>query len=207
MDDSDLIRAFQSGDESAFAELVSRHRRQVYRVARGILRSHEQADDAAQEAFVKAWQALPDFRGESSFKTWIYRIAMNTALDIRAREATRRRTLDESAREGRAEEIRRRAPDPIAGLVRDDEAARVREAVAALPDRQRVTLRLKIYEGLKYTEIAEVLDCPVGTAKANLHHAVQTLRRRLGTGLRPQRARVAPDPADAGELAGDINDA
>jgi RNA polymerase sigma-70 factor (ECF subfamily) len=206
LDDHDLIKAFQSGDESAFAELVSRHRRQVYRVARGILRNHEQADDAAQETFVKAWQALAQFRGDASFKTWVYRIAMNTAFDIRSREAVRQRTLDESAREGRSEILRMHAPRPIDELIRDEVGAGVREAVAKLPDRQRVTMQLKVFEGLKYTEIAEVLDCPVGTAKANMHHAVQNLRRHLGADRHAERSDGATERADLGELAGDIHE-
>ena len=196
LDDAALVRAFQSGDEAAFTALVQRHRQAVYRVARGILRSHEEADEAAQEAFVKAWQALGAFRGEASFKTWVYRIAMNTAFDMRTREAGRRRVRDEAEREAAVHSRPRLGPRALDALVADEELALLRAAVASLPDRQRVTLTLKVDEGLKYTEIAEVLGCPVGTAKANFHHAVQNLRRRLG-GAAQAAAAAAGDDHDA----------
>lgn len=175
--DDALVAAFQAGEGPAFEELVRRYRQQIHRVCRGILRSPEQADEACQDAFVKAWHGLARFKGESSFKTWMYRIGMNAAHDMRAREATQARVRDEAALEAPVGARSARAEDPVA---KDQELALLREAVARLPSRQRETLLLKVQKDLKYTEIAEILGCPVGTAKANFHHAVQNLKRMLG---------------------------
>lgn len=192
--DEALAKAFQAGDRHAFETLVLRHRQQLLRTCRGILRNAEQADEACQDAFVKAWRGLATFRGESSVKTWLYRIAMNSAYDLRAREATQLRARDEAFREAPRDGA---APGPRAldVVVREQELGLLREAVAKLPDRQRTTLLLKVQQELKYTEIAEVLGCPTGTAKANFHHAVQNLRRILmEMGLVP--AAAAPLPLD-----------
>jgi RNA polymerase sigma-70 factor (ECF subfamily) len=180
LDDKDLIEAFLAGDERAFAELVARHRRHVYRVARGILRRHDQADEAAQEAFVKAYQNLSGFQGQSSFGTWLHRIARNAALDLLAREGTQARVAERAAAEpSYAPPEPVRAPRPVEQLIREERIAELRRAVDQLPDRQRVTLNLRVREGLKFSEIAEALGCPVGTAKANFHHAVKNLKRNL----------------------------
>jgi RNA polymerase sigma-70 factor (ECF subfamily) len=191
--DDDLVAAFQAGQTSAFEELVRRYRSQIHRVCRGILRNADQADEACQDAFVKAWNGLAGFKRESSFKTWMYRIGMNAAHDMRAREATQARARHEAALEAPVALRAVRSEDPVA---KAQELSMLRAAVATLPDRQRTTLLLKVQGDLKYVEIAEILGCPVGTAKANFHHAVQNLRRALaGTGL------VAPgsDALRAGE--------
>jgi RNA polymerase sigma-70 factor (ECF subfamily) len=180
LDDETLIRGFQAGDESCFGELVRRHRERVYRVAASVLRDHGQADEASQEAWVKAYQGLSAFKGDARFTTWMHRVTVNAALDLRAREARLRRTA-ESAHRGEAP-LREAEPaggGALARLLSREEIERVRAAVERLPERQRLTLLLKVREELKYTEIAEVLDCSVGTAKANVHHAVTNLRRLL----------------------------
>lgn len=182
-DDDALVASFLAGEATAFDALVTRYRRQIYNVCHGILHDHAQADEACQEAFLKAWHGLPRFKGESSFRTWLYRIGMNAAHDMRARESARARTRAEAARELPRTGARPRALDD---LVQEQELQRLQDAIARLPERQRLTLTLKVQE-LKYTEIAEVLGSPVGTVKANFHHAVQNLRRML-----------APEGASAG---------
>ena len=179
----ELISAFQAGDAAAFTELVHRYRRQVYRVARGILRNHEQADEAAQDAFVKAYLGLARFKAESTFKTWMYRIAMNAAFDLRAREATQARARAEAEIQSKTERPQAPALRAVDDMTRDRERAAVRAAVAQLPERQRLTLNLRVQEGLKYAEIAEALGCPIGTVKANVHHAVQNLRKLLASSV------------------------
>lgn len=176
MDDKDLIEAFRAGDESAFNELVSRHRRHVYLVARGVLRRHDQADEAAQEAFVKAYRSLGGFEGQSSFRTWIHRIARNAALDLLAREGTQHRVAEEAALEP---DRQAGGPRALEELLADERRRELRRGIAELPERQRLTLTLRVQQGLKYSEIAEALDCPVGTAKANFHHAVKNLKKIL----------------------------
>ena len=167
--DEDLVTRFQQGDEGAFDLLVRRHRTGVYRAAWRLTGSHTEADDLAQEAFLRAYRALGGFRRESRFATWMSRIVMNLAL-------TWRRT--------------RRPPavpiDTVRGLEGGDSPAdrsvlrsEVREAVDRLPRRQRQVLLLKVYEGLKFVEIAEVAGMSVGTAKATFFQAVRGLRGRL----------------------------
>ena len=193
MEDSELVRVFQGGDESAFDELVSRHRRQAYGLARSMLRSHEQADEVAQDAFLKAYQGLANFKGGSTFKTWLYRITVNTALDLRAREATQRRVRAAARQERGDGPPADPRPRPLDVLMREQELVRLREAMARLPERQRLTLSLRVQQDLKYSEIAAVLGCPVGTVKANHHHAVRNLRRYLSEAeaAEPQDGRLS----------------
>ena len=180
MDDKDLIEAFRAGDERAFAELVSRHRRHVYAVARGILRRHDQADEAAQEAFVKAYQGLGRFQGQSSFRTWIHRIARNAALDLLSREGTQSRVAEDAAQEpSYLPPESPRGPRALEELLEEERVQELRRGIAQLPERQRITLTLRVQQGLKFSEIAETLGCPIGTAKANYHHAVKNLKKLL----------------------------
>ena len=176
MDDTELIEAFRAGDEDAFGQLVARHRRHVYHVARGVLHRHDQADEAAQDAFVKAYRGLGRFQGQSSFRTWIHRIARNAALDLLAREGTQARVAEEAALEP---DLAPRGPRALEDLLRDEQVQELRRAIAKLPDRQRLTLNLRVRQGLKFSEVAEALDCPIGTAKANFHHAVKNLKKIL----------------------------
>ncbi len=169
--DGTLVRACQRGDREAFDHLVERYQRGIYRLCYRYVNDHDDANDLAQEAFLKAWRAIGRFRGESSFSTWLYRIAVNTCLNHRA------------ARRPPAQELPESLADPSRGaearVLRDDEAARVRAAVSRLPDRQRATLILKVYHELTHEEVARVLGSTVGTVKSNLFHALANLRRLL----------------------------
>jgi len=176
LDDKDLIEAFRAGDEGAFGQLVTRHRRHVYGVARSILRRHDQADEATQDSFIKAYKGLSRFQGQSSFRTWIHRIARNAALDLLAREGTQTRVAEQSALEP---SLAPRGPRALEDLLREEQVLELRRGIEQLPDRQRLTLNLRVQQGLKFSEIAEALDCPIGTAKANFHHAVKNLKKIL----------------------------
>lgn len=166
--DEELVRRAQAGDETAFSELMTRHRAVVYRTAWRLTGDHAEADDLSQEAFVKAYRALASFRGESKFRTWVMRIVMNLAFT--ARQARRPSVSIEDA-----------GPLPVAGAPADRVllGRQVREAVEALPPRQRQVLLLKVYEGLKFQEIADLAGISVGTAKATFFHAVRSLRLKL----------------------------
>jgi RNA polymerase sigma-70 factor (ECF subfamily) len=141
----------------------------VYRVARRMSGSHEEADDLSQEAFLRAYRSLPRFRGESMFRTWVVRIVLNLALNRRPRH--RSPVPLEQVGPGLAS-----APEAFEATLRDQ----VRRAVLTLPPRQRQVLLLKAYEGLKFVEIAEMAGMSVGTAKATFFQAVRGLRGRLG---------------------------
>ena len=165
--DERLVERFRGGDESAFEELVHRHRERIYRAAWRVAGDHAEADDLAQESFVRAYRSLAGFRGESRFLTWMLRIVMNLAL---TRRGSRRPTVP-------LEEARHVGTGEVAGSTAL--RGQVREAVARLPPRQRQVLVLKVYEGMKFTEVAEVMEISVGTAKATFFQAVRGLRKRL----------------------------
>ncbi len=165
-----LVMDAQAGDERSFAALVRRHQRRAYAVARAIVLSHEDAEDAVQDAFLHAWRALDRFRPEQPFGAWLHRIVANAALDV-----TRRRKVRD------ADEL----TDVHASPYRDPAEARnlrerLTEALRHLPLRQRSVLVLHDVEGFRHGEIGEMLSIPEGTARSDLHHARAHLRQRLG---------------------------
>ena len=180
--DQTLIERCRHGDVAAFEPLVEKYRDRAWRLAFNVLRDREDAWDVTQEAFVRAWQALPSFRGQSAFYTWLFRIVVNAASDRARQRAARGRAfgtervpeedwertmVDESA-----------APDDEAR--RAEERERITQALAALPEHQRAIIMLSDLEGLSYREIAEVLDIPMGTVMSRLHNARKRLRAVLG---------------------------
>jgi RNA polymerase sigma-70 factor (ECF subfamily) len=170
-EEREAIEACRRGEREAFDRLVLRYQRDVYRLCYRFVNNHEDANDLAQEAFLRAWRAIPRFRGESSFSTWLYRIAVNACLNFR------------SVRRPVTQELPDALPDPVPGaeerLESDDDARRVREAIARLPEKQRATLILKVYQELTHQEVAQILGSSVGTVKANLFHALANLRRQV----------------------------
>ena len=173
-DDHALVRASAGGDAAAFESLYRRHASRVHGVIlRLVGHQHSRAEDLTQEAFVRAWQALPAFRFESAFGTWLHRLAANTALmELRARRGRPVPDGDEDAIDAIG------VPDSAGhttALSMDLE-----QAVAGLPPRARAVLVLHDVEGWKHEEIAEALDMAVGSSKAQLHRARRLLRTRLG---------------------------
>lgn len=168
----DAIAACQRGEREAFDLLVARYQRPIYRLCYRYVNNHEDANDLAQEAFLKAWRAISRFRGESAFSTWLYRIAVNACLSHRARRRPETSELDEGVVDPR--------PGAEWVVAREDEAGRVRAAVSRLPDKQRATLILKLFHELSHEEVASILGSSVGTVKANLFHALANLRRAMG---------------------------
>jgi RNA polymerase sigma-70 factor, ECF subfamily len=173
--ESRLVARARDGDRSAFDEIVVLHRQAVYRVARRILGSHEEADEAAQETFVRAWRSLDGFRGEARLSTWLIRIALNVS---RTMGASRRPSvpLDD-------------AVPPVDPGESGEEAARrleagrrVRRAVAGLPPRQREVVTLKVFSDMTYDDVAAAMGLTVGAVKAHFHQAVSNLRRRMTEG-------------------------
>ena len=173
-DDREAIEACQRGDREAFDRLVQRYQRDVYRLCYRYLNNHEDADDVAQEVFLRAYRAISRFRGDSAFSTWLYRIAVNACLNFRA------------ARKPWAAEVPEAIADPRPGaqseVERNERSRRVREAVSRLPEKQRATVILKVYHDLTHEEVAGILGATVGTVKANLFHALGNLKKTLGGG-------------------------
>jgi RNA polymerase sigma-70 factor (ECF subfamily) len=170
-DELELIVQAKQGDRHAFGELVRRHRRGVINVVYRLCGNIHLAEDAAQEAFIRAWQHLPSYRPRSPFRNWVYRIAINVARDALRRE---RETVDIS-------ELALPSPDADPGtrVERAERADRVRRAVLALPSASREVLILREYEGLSYREIADTLSIPLGTVMSRLNYARSRLRETL----------------------------
>lgn len=172
-DDPDLVEATLAGHREAFDELVVRHRRRIYQVCYRFAGGHEDASDLTQDVFLKAYRALNSFKGEASFKTWLYRIAVNVGLSRATRKMPEAVLLSPS----------HAAADPTRdydeALDRPRLAARVRAAVERLPPRQRAAVVLRMLEGLTHEETALALGCSVGTVKANVFHGLRRLRTLL----------------------------
>lgn len=162
LDDAHLIARAQAGGVDAFEELVRRHRDRVHRVALRLLDDEREAEDAAQDAFVRAWRSLPSFRGDSAFATWLYRITVNRCLNVR-------RDRRPSSPLGGERESR----DPSTQEVVESrlKLADVRRAIAQLTPEQRGVLVLRELEGCSYEELAVALDCSVSAVKSRLHRA------------------------------------
>ena len=166
----------------AFEPLVEKYRQRVWRLAYQVLHDREEAWDVAQEAFVRAFHSLSTFRGQSAFYTWLFRITVNVATDRhRQRGAQARAFGPERVTE---EEWTRSMPDPGRGpdqeATRAEQRERIRRALDALPPKARTIIMLSDVEGLSYREIAEVLNCPIGTVMSRLHNARKRLKGLLG---------------------------
>ncbi|HLE77943.1 MAG TPA: sigma-70 family RNA polymerase sigma factor [bacterium] len=173
-EDQALVEAFKGGEESAFTALVIKYREAVYRIARRMLRSHEEASDVAQEVFIRVHRALPRFEARSSLKTWLYRITVNLSLDRSARGS---RYVLSGLRELGWEPVSDQ--DPAATAVGKELGRMIRAAVDALPPRQRAMMQLRLYQDLPYAEIARVMGCAEGTVKATMFAAMAKLRKSL----------------------------
>ena len=187
--DRSAVDDARAGDTGAFETLVLRYQTRIVNYASAVVHDAGIAEDVAQETFVRAWRGLDRFRGESSFKTWLYRIATNVArthLDRRGRQArTGDRSLDDEAETLQAGDVPSTAPDAETSLVRREAIDR---ALGELPEELRVALVLRDVEGLDYKEIAGVTGAPMGTVESRIFRA----RRHMRTLLRPLVAARAP---------------
>ena len=181
--DLSLVRRVQRGDKGAFDALVLKYQHKLVKLVMRYVRNPAEAEDIAQEAFIKAYRALPQFRGDSAFYTWLYRIAINTAKNaVVSRDRSPieydldRNNTDESYdMQGRMKD-----PDTPEGLVLTDEIrTTVNAAIEALPEDLRTAIVLRELEGLSYEEIAAILSLPIGTVKSRLNRARLTLRGKL----------------------------
>jgi RNA polymerase sigma-70 factor (ECF subfamily) len=182
IDDQTLIERCRGGDVAAFEPLVEKYRDRVWRLAFNVLRDREDAWDVTQEAFIRAWQALPSFRGQSAFYTWLFRIVVNVASDRARQRAARGRAFGTERvpeEEWERTMVDQGAP-PDVEAKRAEERQRITRALAALPEHHRTIIMLSDLEGLSYREIAEVLDIPMGTVMSRLHNARKRLRDVLG---------------------------
>jgi RNA polymerase sigma-70 factor (ECF subfamily) len=171
--DKALVRAFVEGHRDAFDEIVRRYRRKVYVVCYRFTGDHEDAADAAQDVFVRAFKGLSRFKHKSTLGTWLYRVAVNTCLSRAAIKRPETEPVDA------VERLDANVPRPDDAIERDEVRDRVQRAIRLLPPRQRATVILRVYHELSHEEIARVLGTTVGASKTNLFHALVSLRRLL----------------------------
>jgi RNA polymerase sigma-70 factor (ECF subfamily) len=176
--DEDLIDACRAGEASAFDVLVGRWEDRIRGACWRVLGSEDEARDVAQEAFLKAYRALPGFKREARFSSWLYQIAVNLCRDRLRRRRTRATVSLEELEPSSAVLVEFR-PGAQEALIRDDLAGAVRRAIEALSPEQREVVILKEYQGLTFLEIAQALDVPVSTVKTRLYRGLGQLRVRL----------------------------
>jgi RNA polymerase sigma-70 factor (ECF subfamily) len=185
--DHELVKRVQKGDKGAFDLLVLKYEHKIVNLVMRYVRDPETALDISQEAFIKAYRALPRFRGDSAFYTWLYRIAVNTAKNHLASQ--RRRPMDV--------ELDLQDPDqyglhaklkemdtPEAVSLSDEMQEILERAIHALPDDLRTAIILRELDGMSYEEIAETMDCPVGTVRSRIFRARDAIGKKIGTLIR-----------------------
>lgn len=176
LDDSALVAESVAGNREAFDVIVERHRRPVYQVCYRFVNNHDDAADLAQDAFVRAWKGLKNFKGQSALSTWLYRIAVNVCLNRVSAKVPPTQPIEST---DMFEDVRIEGAQHA--MIREERAVAVRKAIASLPDKQRAALILRAYHDMSHQQIADMLGSSVGAVKANFFHALNNLRKILGS--------------------------
>ena len=182
LSDRELVQKCQTGEMSSFEELVSRYHQKVYMVILGLLRNREDALEVAQETFFRAYRKINSFQGGSSFYTWIYRIAVNLAIDAQRRQ--KRNPLDfRESMDGLLESQDEVARDPFADVHDKELRQHLTNAINDLTPEHKAVIVLRTIEGLSYKDIGEILGCSEGTVMSRLHYARKKLQDKLSAFL------------------------
>jgi RNA polymerase sigma-70 factor (ECF subfamily) len=180
--DQQLVIRVQKGDKRAFDLLVLKYQYKVQAIVGRFVRDRDEVADVTQEAFIKAYRALPRFRGDSQFYTWLYRIAVNTAKNYLVSRSRRPPSSDVDLADAEYYSGSERLKDvgtPENQLFRDELEAAIKNAMEDLPEDLRTALTLREYEGLSYEDIASVMDCPVGTVRSRIFRARESIDVRV----------------------------
>jgi RNA polymerase sigma-70 factor (ECF subfamily) len=181
--DRQLVARAQRGDKRAFELLVDKYQRKLARLLSRLIRDPAEVEDVTQEAFIKAYRALPAFRGDSAFYTWLYRIGINTAKNYLMAAGRRTPTsteVDMEEAEGFEEgEQLRDINTPESLLLSKEIGATVEATIAALPEELREAIQLREVEGMSYEDIARIMDCPIGTVRSRIFRAREAIAERL----------------------------
>ena len=180
--DQVLVESAQKGDKKAFGLLVEKYHRKLGRILTRMVRDQTEIEDIVQETFIKAYRALPNFRGDSAFYTWLYRIGINTAKNHLVAMGKRPRNMTEFENEdGEFEETHQVAEfeNPETTLLTKEIGITVNAAIESLPEELKVAITLREIEGLSYEEIAEMMECPIGTVRSRIFRARETIAEKL----------------------------
>ncbi|MGE5130680.1 MAG: RNA polymerase sigma factor RpoE [Sphingomonadaceae bacterium] len=181
--DRELVARAQRGDKRAFELLVEKYQRKLARLLSRFVRDPSEVEDVTQEAFIKAYRALPGFRGDSAFYTWLYRIGINTAknyLMALGRRAPTSTEVEAEEAEGfeEADQLRDiNTPESV--LLSNEIGATVNATIAELPEELRTAIQLREIEGMSYEDIARIMDCPIGTVRSRIFRAREAIAERL----------------------------
>ena len=184
MGDTDhaLVARVQHGDRNAFNLLVTRYQHRIIKLISRYVRDRDDAMDVAQEAFIKAYRALPNFRGDSAFYTWLYRIAINTAknhLSALARRPLESEVLNAEGEAQDVEELLREVETPEKILLVEEIKNTIFQTIEALPEELRTAITLREIDGLSYEEIATAMDCPIGTVRSRIFRAREAIDSKI----------------------------
>lgn len=192
-----LVRRVQKGDKSAFDALVLKYQHKILMLVRRYVRDPSEAEDVVQDAFIKAYRALPAFRGDSAFYTWMYRIAINTAKNALVAAGRRPLSFDVEAQDAAGAEFRSRLRDtdtPERLLLTEEIRSTVNRAIDGLPEDLRTAIVLRELEGFSYEEIASTMECPVGTVRSRIFRAREAIDRHLRVVFEGGLGRSGDDP-------------
>jgi len=181
-DDQQLVKRVQNGDKRAFDLLVLKYQHRILGLVVRFVHDPHEAQDVTQEAFIKAYRALPKFRGDSAFYTWLYRIAINTAKNHLVSRSRRPPNNDVDASDAEfydGDHALKDTASPERLMLRDEIDAAVHESIKQLPENLRYALTLREFEGLSYEDIATVMQCPVGTVRSRIFRAREAVDKAL----------------------------
>ncbi|PHS69721.1 MAG: RNA polymerase sigma factor RpoE [Methylophaga sp.] len=180
--DQELVLRVQAGDKKAFDILIMKYQQRIVHVITGFVHDPVEALDVAQEAFIKAYRALPNFRGDSAFYTWLYRIAINTAKNYLTAAARRPPATDVDAMDATnfydASELKE-FETPESRLMSTELEQTIHSAIESLPEETATAIKLREFEGMSYEEIAQAMDCPIGTVRSRIFRAREAIDKQI----------------------------
>ncbi|OAI13373.1 RNA polymerase sigma factor RpoE [Methylomonas koyamae] len=180
--DQSLVHRVQQGDKAAFDLLVLKYQHKIVHLVNRYVKDPSEAQDVAQDTFIKAYRALGDFRGESAFYTWLYRIAINTAKNYLLSRSRRHFDYEIDVQDAEQVENAPQLKDietPEHQLMNEQIVAVIKSAIENLPEEMRIAITLREFEGMSYEEIAEAMDCPIGTVRSRIFRAREAIDQKL----------------------------